>query len=173
MTRRILKYKIGGVPAEAAHGWLTPSLDAGALSPSYATGSPWVATTPLHYVTAGVTTNSVIHQPTDGIDIDITTTIAGNLMSQAYTITNRGGSTLTDLDFTDYFNFHPDGSATTPDANSGKAFYLAGPDQILIQGNPLDPDYIADGMMWGSLPSSVHSVGQLAVVLPWMWKRGH
>lgn len=140
--------------ATSGFGWISPIMDNGTLTPSFATGSPWTVTTPVHPI-APSTVQSLVHNA-DGIDLQITTSLApaGQQITQTFTITNvRLAGSITDLLLADYFNFHPNGS-TAADATKGTVSYdpLSG---ITITGL-LDGTFISDGTMRGERVDDEH-----------------
>ncbi|MCG8403681.1 MAG: PEP-CTERM sorting domain-containing protein [Phycisphaerales bacterium] len=153
------QYKKNGIPS-AGKGWLTPGLDAGALSPRYHTGSPWQVFQPVSYTEGTTKAESVIRHPEDGIVIKITSEISGLRLSQRYDIQNVGTSLLEDLVFADYFNYHPNGT----DAGNHFKGTIRYEDGRLITTGIDDGTLIADGMMWGQRMDDFHGVGIAAEV---------
>jgi hypothetical protein len=134
--------------ATSGLGWISPIIDAGTLSPTHPTGSPWTVSTPVHFTAGTTTAESLVHHPL-GLDLLITTMLdaIGQPVTQTFTFTNtRPSGAITDMLFADYFNYHPNGS-TFANAHLGTVTYTAA-DGIVITG-PDDGTLIADGSMRG------------------------
>ncbi|MBL0928252.1 MAG: hypothetical protein IBJ11_11475 [Phycisphaerales bacterium] len=159
-----LRFSVGGVVA-SGNGWLTPSMDAGALHASYATGSPWRMVVPVDWIGGGPMgtsiTRSVITHPVYGLNIQITTSAFGNVMSQTYDITNLGSRPVEDIVLSDYFNYHPNGSILGA-ASTGIARYLGG---ALFFTSGTGVPTLSDAVMSGNRPDSAHMVGTPAAVI--------
>lgn len=131
-------------------GWLTPTLDAGALFPFYPTGSEWTVVNPVAYVTPGdeSATQSMIRLALTGlgsVDVTIDTQILGDGgVKQFYTIQNNADTFLTDLVFTDYFNFHPNGSLVAATKEGTTSF---NGEKVTTTGNKLLPSFVGNGTM--------------------------
>ena len=131
-----------------AKGWLTPTLDAGALFPFYITGSPWTVLDPVHYTDGETATQSTISLDLRGfgsvntiIDTEI---LADGAIRQFYTIQNNADAFLTDITFADYFNFHPNGSLVA-ETQEGRTQINNG--VASTSGNDSLPSFVADGQM--------------------------
>ncbi len=136
-----LRYSIDDVVV-SGKGWLTPGMDAGALIPSYPTGSRWTVIDPIHYIFVTRMAQSHIFQPDDGLDLIITTQVDNNVMTQTLELTNNGINTIKFIG-TLYGNGHPNGSLpTNPALFSGNVSFL--PDGSLVTTGPRDSSYIAD-----------------------------
>jgi hypothetical protein len=130
-------------------GWLSPTLDAGALFPFYTTGSQWGVVEPVHYVAGETAAQSTIRLDLlefgGSVDVVINTEIFGSgKIRQFYTITNSTDAFLTNLTFTDYFNFHPNGSLIAETQEGTTAFTG---NAIVTGGNPTLPSFIGHGRM--------------------------
>jgi hypothetical protein len=130
-------------------GWLSPIMDGGSLFPSYDTLSQWQIVSPLEYVdpTNTDTLRSTISYAVAGGTLDVTITThltATGELQQTFDITNNTGITLADVFFSDYFNFHPNGSDLAATQLGTTSF---GGTQIDTFGDRNDPSYIGNGHM--------------------------
>jgi PEP-CTERM motif len=129
-------------------GWLTPTLDAGALFPFYNTGSPWTVLDPVHYTNGETATQSTITLDLPGLGsvntIIDTEILADGTVRQFYTIQNNADGFLTDITFADYFNFHPNGSLVA-ETQEGTTKINNG--VVTTSGNRSLPSFIASGQM--------------------------
>lgn len=150
-----LRYSISGVVV-SGNGWLTPGMDAGHFSPSYQTGSPWVVIDPLHYTDGTRVAQSRIHQPDHGLDLTITTEVNANTMTQTFQLVNNGMSTIEAIRGTDYFNFHPNGTASPAIYQANIAF---SPDGGLVTTGPRDSTFVADGRVYAVSAAAAHDLG--------------
>lgn len=134
----------------SGNGWLTPTLDAGALFPFYPTGSLWQVIDPVSYTTPGdeTATQSKIRLPLVGlgnVDVTINTKIFDDgKVQQLYTIQNNADVNLVDILFTDYFNFHPNGSLV---AETKEGTTAIGSEGVTTTGNSNLPSFIGNGNM--------------------------
>jgi hypothetical protein len=139
----------GSIPV-TGKGWLTPTLDAGALFPFYDTDSVWTVRSPVRYTTSGdeTKTQSVIELLLPGLGVVETVIdteiLADGAIRQFYTITNNADTFLTDLTFADYFNFHPNGALI---AATKEAFTSIEDGTVTVIGNLALPSYIGNGQM--------------------------
>lgn len=139
----------GTIPV-TGKGWLTPTLDAGALFPFYNTDSVWTVRSPVRYTTLGdeTKTQSVIELVLPGlgvVDTVIDTIILSDgAIRQFYTVINNSDAFLTDLTFADYFNFHPNGALI---AATQEATTRIDDGTVTVSGNQGLPDYVGNGLM--------------------------
>ncbi len=140
----------GPIPV-TGNGWLTPTLDAGALFPFYNTNSNWSVRSPVQYTTPGdeTKTQSVIRLTLPGnlgvIDSVIDTIMMPDgAVRQFYTLINNSDALLTDITFADYFNFHPNGSLI---AATQEGFTSIDNGTATVIGNRALPNYIGNGFM--------------------------
>jgi hypothetical protein len=154
--------------ATSGLGWISPIMDAGTLSPTHATGSPWTVSTPVHYTSGMTTTESIVSHPL-GLDLLIVTMLdpVDQPITQTFTFTNtRPSGTITDMLFADYFNYHPNGS-TFVDAHKGTVTYTAA-GGIGITG-PDDGTLIANGSMRGERVDDLHTISTFGGVPDAVW----
>ena len=159
-----VRYLVNSAPGHG-QGFLSPSLDNGTFD-STLIGSPWQVISGLSYV-AGFGTSkvsSVIQENTDPIQIMITTQVIGSFVTLKFDIVNTSASAIiSNLQFGDYFNFHPDGSNDATDAAKGTTRFLAG--GVVFVTSPQSATHISDGSMQGSFaPSSHHIDTQVGTV---------
>jgi len=154
----------------------TPNIDlnvAGVGSQTIASDSPWSIVSPITLDPGDSSkATSVI---SDGpIKVEIVTKVnAGGQVVFTYTITNTSSLSdpshdlgpISNIQFFDYFNFHPDGAVASPDhldcslttySNSNGAINVV-PTVSGTQGSniPCDPNWqVADGSMSGNLPGA-------------------
>jgi PEP-CTERM motif len=95
---------------------ISPWLDGGTLDAKYI-GSAWTVTNDIS-VNGNVATSQLT---LDGLDLLVTTTVFGGGLTEAFQFTNNTGNDITDLLFSDYFNFHPDGSGNANGVDDGSA----------------------------------------------------
>jgi PEP-CTERM motif len=162
-----LQFDFGGTRVTGT-GWLTPVLDGGTLSPIISTGSLWTVVDPVHYTTDPSAAQSTIQLDLGGsnaVDVIINTRIFDNgSVRQDYEIVNNTSSTLTNVTFADYYNFHPHGSLPASAAEGTTQFDpVSG--AIKTSGDPALPDFIANGTMrlldanGSPLTPTAHDVG--------------
>ncbi len=150
-------------------GWLSPSMDRGTTVPQFV-GSPWSVLQAIDYVTPGLETQtrSVIGHA-DGLEATITTTLVNNLLSINFVFENTNSSgSIGGLVFSDYFNFHPNGSLHgNQSTRQGTTSYLANcpahlgtcTGAIYTTGNTALSTYIANGLLYGERAPDGHAVG--------------
>lgn len=153
-----LRFNINGVLA-SGKGWLTHYMDAGMLIPSYTTGSNYQVITPTRYVGNNLSiAQSEIFDPGTGAFVQITTRADDpNQVGQSFTISNFGPQALQSVWFSDYGNYHPNGSLPG-DVNNGTVNYL-GADGYLTTGDPSLPSFVANAEIKGDLPDGAHGAG--------------
>jgi hypothetical protein len=94
-----VSYTLGGTTYTS---WLTPQAD------GKHTGSDFTVVTPVTVVNNNQATSVI----TDGrVDITITSTVINNEIQQTFVVTNETTQTLTNINFTDYFNYFPYGAS--------------------------------------------------------------
>ena len=106
---------INGNPVTSnSYNLLSPWLDGGKLN-SENIGSAWQVVNDIS-VNGNVATSEICLALTAGgqcgLFVNVTTTVDAAAVIEQFTITNELGVNLTDLEFDDYFNFHPNGSET-------------------------------------------------------------
>jgi len=88
---------------------ISPWLDGGALNSSNI-GSNWNVVKDIS-VTGNVGTSEImLGTPTSNLDLQLTTTVGSKGVTEGFVFTNNTGAAITDMQFDDYFNFHPNGS---------------------------------------------------------------
>ena len=158
-----VSYTLGGTTYTS---WLTPVAD------NRHTGSDFTVVTPITKVSADEATSVV----TDGrVDITIDSTVINNNIKQTFTITNEtAGKTLTNITFTDYFNYFPYGASNQ---NLGTLTYTPVPTiegtsvyGLWANGNYGDPGFIRSGGVCGGVGTvgcttpSGHEIGTTSSV---------
>jgi hypothetical protein len=89
-----------------SYNLISPWLDGGTLDAQHI-GSAWQVNSNIS-VNGNVATSQL---SLNGLNLLITTTVFGGGLTEAFQFTNNNSYDITDLLFSDYFNFHPDGSA--------------------------------------------------------------
>ena len=154
-------------------GWLSPSMDAGTTVPNNV-GSPWSVFQAIDYITPGdeTKTRSIITNPV-GLQATIETTLVGNLLTIRFLFQNTNTTgTIDNLVFSDYFNFHPNGSLHNGSTAQGTTAYLAtcpanvGPcsGAIYTTGNTSLATFISNGFVYGQRAPDAHAVGYASSV---------
>lgn len=149
-------------------GWLSPSMDAGTTVPTNV-GSPWTVFQAIDYITPGdeTKTRSIISNPA-GIRATIETTLVGSLVTIKFLFRNTNTSgTINNLVFSDYFNFHPNGSRINGSTVQGTTAYLTtcpaniGPcsGAIYTTGNRSLSTFISEGYVYGQRAPDAHALG--------------
>ncbi|HKT19511.1 MAG TPA: PEP-CTERM sorting domain-containing protein [Stellaceae bacterium] len=88
-----------------SYNLISPWLDGGTLDANHI-GSAWQVTSDIS-VSGNVGTSKIA---LNGLNLLITTTVFSGGLTEAFQFTNDNSYGITDLLFSDYFNFHPDGS---------------------------------------------------------------
>jgi hypothetical protein len=154
-------------------GWLSPSMDIGTTVPQNV-GSPWSVLQAIDYITPGDEsgTRSIIVHPA-GLQATIETTLVGSLLTIKFLFQNINSTgTIDDLVFSDYFNFHPNGSLHNGSTAQGTTAYLAtcpaniGPcsGAIYTTGNTSLATFISNGFLYGERAPDAHAVGYASSV---------
>lgn len=137
--------------------WVSPFLDQGTLNPQPVL-SDFTVTTPLHYLspTAHNAAESVVRDA-NGIQITIDSSVAGNVFTETLTIQNTSIANYLGFTLYDYFNFHPNGSASPGSTQFGVTSIQGG--CVVTMGNMIQPGFISDGRMCGSAAPNAQEVG--------------
>jgi hypothetical protein len=140
---------------------ISPYLDAGTLNATYLGGTAWNVVNDIS-VNGNVGTSKL---SLDALTLDITTTVGANTVTEQFVFTNTSTDTTTSqLYFSDYFNFHANGSSpgdigcptTTFDGNTAKTVGSNGPGCSAI---------VSDGTMTGSIAPSFWDIDTATNVL--------
>ncbi len=97
---------------------ISPWFDAGTLDATYLKGGTNWSVVKDITVNGNVGTSQLT---LNGLDLLITTTVFGGGLTEGFQFTNNTGNDITDLLFSDYFNFHPDGSGDANGNDNGAA----------------------------------------------------
>jgi len=150
-TFRGTSIKTGNVPA---YNIFSPFLDAGTLNAT-SLGTNWNVDPSggNDIVVTGNVGTSEISLPlgNDSLIADITTTVLSGGITEAVTFTNHSGFSLTNFSPFDYYNFHPDGSASAGAAACGTTSFAG--DVVTTTGSSGAgcSEIVADGTMWGQI----------------------
>lgn len=164
-----LHFNVNG-QAAGGNGWITAVLDAGALRPFYVTGAAWEIDSPIVETVPGSQTISSVINNDAGLRITILTT-AGAEIRQDYFIQNIGNQTVTDLQFYDYANIHPN-SSEPPNHLRGKVF--VGDEELPLGGlvtalefigDQGHPSFVADAAMFGERNPDAVMIGLIDDVI--------
>ena len=115
-----LMYKAGSTTVGSGNKYnvIGPWLDAGTLNSQFlgSTNSPgtnWKVSSDISVTGAvGKSTIYLGNSLSTGLAAQITTTVGTNGMTEAFTFTNNTGGAISDLLFSDYYNFHANGSTS-------------------------------------------------------------
>jgi hypothetical protein len=90
-----------------------PWLDAGTLNSNFY-GTNWKVSSDISVTgSVGKSTIYLGNSLSTGLAAKITTTVGTNGLTEAFTFTNNTGSAINELLFSDYYNFHANGSTST------------------------------------------------------------
>ena len=142
----------GGV--SPGKGWLSPSLDAGNRVQTNV-GSDWTVLDSVFY-TSPTSARSRIIDP-NGLMATIDTSVMGPGIQITVSFTNTSQVAITNLQLSDYFNFHPNGTVD-PNYRDATTSYQNG--CIVSTGLMSDPSFLTNGFMCGSSLPSSFDVGQ-------------
>ncbi len=143
-----------------AYNSISPYLDAGTLNATYLGGTDWTVVNDISVV--GNVGTSLLSF--GALSLGITTTVGANGVTEQFLFTNNGEASTTDLLFSDYFNFHANGSlgsdigcpTTTFDGTTAKTVGSnAAPCSAIV----------SDGTMSGSLAPSYWDIDTATNVL--------
>jgi hypothetical protein len=154
-------------------GWLSPSMDAGTTAPLNV-GSPWSILQAIDYITPGdeTRTRSIITNPA-GLQATIETSLVGTQLTIRFLFQNINATgTIDNLVFSDYFNFHPNGSLHNGSTAQGTTAYLGtcpaniGPcsGAIYTTGNTSLSTFISNGYVYGQRAADAYAVGYASSV---------
>lgn len=155
-------------------GYFSPSMDVGTRAPRLTSSvaglgaSQWSIVNPLAYVAGSGNTQAqskIGHA--SGLQVTITTTSVGKLVTVKFDIYNSGTNTVENVIFSDYFNFHPNGSGSSTAARRGSTQYNAvcpasiGPCSgvITTEGQDTVSGYISDGFIYGERAPDAWGIG--------------
>ncbi|MBK9166144.1 MAG: PEP-CTERM sorting domain-containing protein [Bryobacterales bacterium] len=163
----------------AGNGWLSPRMDLGTLIPQNTNNTVWSKVSPGNVTshpantpyssTLRVGSATLTNTANRGIEVDLRTTVVGFQVTIEVTIRNLASVARTNVQFGDYFNFHPNGSCeysvafpTCTSQNNSVPAGFTGPALKRNQGTTQQidgymwafgdknrPDFLADGVMWG------------------------
>jgi hypothetical protein len=156
-----LKYTVGGVLVGTGNNlnFLSPFLDGGHLnSQVIGGGATVVADIPAGPLAGSGASAVAVGQVSVGI---LTTVHPNNSVTELFTFTNNGTSTVTGLTFDDYFNFHPDGSNGAADQFCGSTSF-----------NPATGTATTVGQVGGGCSPIVTSGSITGSALPSAWDLG-
>lgn len=142
---------------------ISPWLDAGTLDGTYLqNGSNWSVVNDITLNSNGNVGTSELSL--NGLDLLITTTVFGGGLTEAFQFTNNNSYDIADLLFSDYFNFHPDGSASG--ANSCGTTSVSGGTVTTVAGTGTGcTPIVKNGTMSGSKDPLAWDLGLTADVL--------
>lgn len=140
---------------------ISPWLDGGSLNAQYL-GSDWEVVNDI--VVNGNQGTSTI--TLNGLDATITTTVGLSGVTEAFRFVNNTADDIVELVFSDYFNFHPNGS-DPGDIDCPSTSYNAGTGMVTTTGaNSLGcAALVPQGVMWGSMLPTTWDLGLATGVL--------
>ncbi|HEX7273281.1 MAG TPA: PEP-CTERM sorting domain-containing protein [Casimicrobiaceae bacterium] len=163
-----------GAVTSNAYNFISPWLDGGKLN-SENIGSAWEVLSDINVVgnvgtseiCLGCTANPAGGFNKDGLIVDITTTVSGTEVTEQFVITNDTGAAISQLNFDDYFNFHPNGSLPGDLGCATTTFNPAGNGTVLTTGSNGAgcSAIVSAGQMTGSQPPAAWELGLTPTVL--------
>jgi len=143
------------------YNFISPWLDGGNLQSGFI-GSSWTVLNDIK-VTGNVGTSKIT---LGGLDLTITTTVGANGVTEHFSFMNNTGAAITDVLFSDYFNFHPNGSLLL-DTHCATTTFAANPGTVTTTGStgPGCGEIVPQGTMTGSMLPKAWDLGMPANVL--------
>ncbi len=144
------------------YNFISPWLDGGTLNAVYI-GSNWRVINDISVV-GNVGTSKIT---LGGLDADITTTVLGSGITETFVFTNNTQETILDLLFSDYYNFHANGSLNFTDTACPTTSYdpLTGTVTTVGSNSGNCSPIVKNGSMHGSQLPSAWDLGLAAAVL--------
>jgi hypothetical protein len=159
-----LHYTVNGTPFGTGNNlnFLSPFLDGGHLnSQTIGGGATIVTNIPAGPLTGSGSSTVMVGQVQVGI---LTTVHPDNSVTELFTFKNNGTSTVANLRFDDYFNFHPDGSNGTADQFCGStSFDGTKATTVGKVGGGCSP-IVSSGTMQGSAAATAWDLGDVGQI---------